>query len=72
MKKAGVSSILIAVTLLIVFVIAAAQRGQIYRIGILAQPGKSEARPDTNVTGLTNKGGAEIYGKRLELFKRVF
>ena len=32
---------------------------------------KSLARPDTNVTGLTNEAGAEIYGKRLELFKEV-
>jgi putative tryptophan/tyrosine transport system substrate-binding protein len=32
---------------------------------------KSLARPDTNVTGLTNEAGAEIYGKRLELFQEV-
>jgi ABC-type uncharacterized transport system substrate-binding protein len=32
---------------------------------------KSLARPDTNVTGLTNEAGAEIYGKRLELFREV-
>ena len=32
---------------------------------------KSLARPDTNITGLTNEAGAEIYGKRLELFKEV-
>jgi putative ABC transport system substrate-binding protein len=32
---------------------------------------KSLARPNTNVTGLTNEAGAEIYGKRLELFKEV-
>jgi putative tryptophan/tyrosine transport system substrate-binding protein len=32
---------------------------------------KSLARPGTNVTGLTNEAGAEIYGKRLELFKEV-
>jgi putative ABC transport system substrate-binding protein len=32
---------------------------------------KSLARPDTNVTGLTNEAGGEIYGKRLELFREV-
>ena len=32
---------------------------------------KSLARPDTNVTGLTSEAGAEIYGKRLELFKEA-
>ena len=32
---------------------------------------KSLARPDTNITGLTNEAGAEIHGKRLELFKEV-
>jgi putative ABC transport system substrate-binding protein len=32
---------------------------------------KSLARPDTNVTGLTNEAGGEIYGKRLELFKEA-
>jgi putative ABC transport system substrate-binding protein len=32
---------------------------------------KSLASPGTNVTGLTNEAGAEIYGKRLELFKEV-
>ena len=32
---------------------------------------KSLARPDTNVTGLTNEAGGEIYGKRLELFREA-
>ncbi|HWP22598.1 MAG TPA: ABC transporter substrate-binding protein [Candidatus Binatia bacterium] len=30
---------------------------------------KSLARPGTNLTGLTNEAGGEIYGKKLELFK---
>ena len=34
-------------------------------------PVKSLSRPETYVTGLTNEAGAEIYGKRLELFKEV-
>ena len=32
---------------------------------------ESLARPDTNITVLTNEAGAEFYGKRLELFKEV-
>jgi putative ABC transport system substrate-binding protein len=33
---------------------------------------KSLAHPETNITGLTNDAGAEIWGKRLELFKDAF
>jgi putative tryptophan/tyrosine transport system substrate-binding protein len=32
---------------------------------------KSLAHPGANITGLTSEGAAEIYGKRLELFKEV-
>ena len=32
---------------------------------------KSLARPETNITGLTSEPGAEISGKRLELFKEA-
>jgi len=32
---------------------------------------KSLARPETNITGLTNEAGGEIYGKKLELFKEA-
>ncbi|HYQ97211.1 MAG TPA: ABC transporter substrate-binding protein, partial [Candidatus Nitrosocosmicus sp.] len=37
------------------------------RLGIV----KSEARPETNMTGLTNRPDVEIHGKRLEVFKQV-
>ena len=32
---------------------------------------KSEARPETNMTGLSNRPDVEIHGKRLEVFKEV-
>ena len=37
------------------------------RLGIV----KSEARPETNMTGLSNRPDVEIHGKRLEVFKEV-
>jgi putative ABC transport system substrate-binding protein len=45
----------------------------IFGVGDPVQSGyvKSLARPGTNITGVTDRTGVEIHGKRLELFKEV-
>jgi putative tryptophan/tyrosine transport system substrate-binding protein len=45
----------------------------IFGVGDPVQSGfaKSLAHPETNITGVTDRTGVEIHGKRLELFKEV-
>src|SRR5262245_46946280 len=67
MKKVGLSPILIAVVVFAVGVIAEAQQGKVYRVGVLVPPGKSEEQP--RVRGLRDglKDAGYIEGKNLQL-----
>jgi putative ABC transport system substrate-binding protein len=68
MKKAAVPSILVAVVLLAVAVIAEAQQpAKVYRVGVLGAPGRLEERPELKGLrdGLRETGYIE--GKNLQL-----
>ena len=66
MKKSA-ASILVVVVQLALGVIAEAQQGKVYRVGVLVPPGKSEEQP--RIRGLRDglKDAGYIDGKNLQL-----